>query len=366
MAILEHFIRWGWILELHHSIIPSVHRYRAMRILSNLLDTLIVLIVVFVTIIYRVVVVVIDLLNLLVKLLPQNNSSSSKSSSNPFDSSNNLDINYFNTYYKDKVVLVTGSTSGIGEALVQELASKCSCKAIILCGRNTEKLNQIIKELNERNSLTEYISWDVDISDYEHIEDKYRRLKASLGDKSIDILINNAGVSSRGGALDCSMESLQKVFNTNFFGTVAVTKVVVSDMIAAKRGGNVTVVTSVQGKIGLPYRTAYSSSKHALQGYFDGIRGELLPHKIYTTIISPGYVRTQLSMNAVNADGSNYGRTDENTAKGMDPSELAKEILISIANKQIDVIVADPMAKAAVFVKNLIPELLAKMTQNRK
>jgi dehydrogenase/reductase SDR family member 7B len=227
-------------------------------------------------------------------------------------------------------------------------------------------MQDIIDDCKSIQPNTRFIPWQLDLSNYQSIDENYNILKTLLTGSNIDVLINNAGVSSRGGALDCTMDSLQKVFSTNFFGTVSLTKLVVNDLINVGKGGFISVITSVQGKIGLPYRTSYSSSKHALQGYFDGLRGEVLPYNIYTTVISPGYVKTQLSMNAVNNDGSNYGKTDANTAKGMDPKELAVQVLVAIANKQIDVVVADPLSKAAVYVKNIIPELLARMVQNRK
>lgn len=130
-------------------------------------------------------------------------------------------------------------------------------------------------------------------------------------------------------------------------------------------GGSIGVVSSVQGKIGIPYRTSYAASKHALQGYFDGLRAELSQKHINITTISPGYVNTSLSLNALNADGTTYNKTDDTTANGMDPSELAMKILLNMADGVADILIADAKTRIGVLLKVLMPQLFASMMKKR-
>lgn len=117
--------------------------------------------------------------------------------------------------------------------------------------------------------------------------------------------------------------------------------------------------------LGIPYRTSYAASKHALQGYFDGLRAELSVQNITVTTVSPGYVNTSLSMNALNADGTKYNKTDATTASGMDPKELGQKILLSVMKGEADVLVADAKTCMGVLLKVLMPELFASMMKQR-
>ena len=125
------------------------------------------------------------------------------------------------------------------------------------------------------------------------------------------------------------------------------------------------VISSVQGKIGIPYRTSYAASKHALQGYFDGLRAEVADKKISVTTISPGYVNTSLSLNALNADGTKYNKTDDTTASGMDPAELAQRVLLSMAEGVCDVVIADTKTCIAIEMKVLMPQIFASIMAKR-
>jgi dehydrogenase/reductase SDR family member 7B len=150
----------------------------------------------------------------------------------------------------------------------------------------------------------------------------------------------------------------------NFLGPVALTQNIASSMIA-QGGGMIGVISSVQGKIGIPYRTSYAASKHALQGYFDGLRSELADKNITVTTVSPGYVNTSLSLNALNADGTKYNKTDETTASGMSPSELSEKILLNMANGVADIVVADAKTCIGILLKVLMPQLFASMMKKR-
>jgi dehydrogenase/reductase SDR family protein 7B len=130
-------------------------------------------------------------------------------------------------------------------------------------------------------------------------------------------------------------------------------------------GGAIGVISSVQGKLGIPWRTSYAASKHALQGYFDGLRAELASKSVSVTIVSPGYVRTSLSLNALNADGSLYNKMDDTTAGGMEATTVAEKILVSIARKETDIVLADAKTTAAVQMKATLPDVVAWIMTKR-
>ena len=135
--------------------------------------------------------------------------------------------------------------------------------------------------------------------------------------------------------------------------------------MVARRSGAIVVISSVQGKLSIPYRSSYTASKHALQGYFDSLRAEVSSSNITVTTISPGYVRTNLSLNALNGDGSRYGVMDDTTAKGMHPAALADEVCSAVAAGREDVLVADVSSSLAVALKNSFPELLSIVMRKR-
>jgi short-subunit dehydrogenase len=150
-------------------------------------------------------------------------------------------------------------------------------------------------------------------------------------------------------------------------------------MMEKNQKSHVAVISSVQGKIGIPLRTSYAgttrrqpsphvlfmnhiaASKHALQAYFDGLRAEVESQGVAITVVSPGYVRTSLSLNALRPDGSKHGEMDETTAKGMDPSQVAKDVLRAIVDGERDVVLADAKSKLAIQAKVQFPDLIANV-----
>ncbi|XP_051855490.1 dehydrogenase/reductase SDR family member 7B isoform X4 [Antechinus flavipes] len=172
----------------------------------------------------------------------------------------------------------------------------------------------------------------------------------------VDILINNAGISYRGTIMDTALEVDKKVMETNYFGPVALTKAILPSMIAKKQG-HIVVISSIQGKISIPFRSAYAASKHATQAFFDCLRAEMQQHEIDVTVICPGYIQTNLSLNALTADGSKYGVMDKNTASGRSPAEVAQTVLTAVGKKKKEVMVADMLPCLAVSLRTLSPRL---------
>jgi short-subunit dehydrogenase len=180
----------------------------------------------------------------------------------------------------------------------------------------------------------------------------------------IDILINNGGISQRSLAKDTALEVDQKLMAINYFGTVALTKAVLPSMLTHHLGHIVTI-TSLTGKFGTPYRSSYAASKHALHGFFDSLRAELVQASIKVTLVCPGFVRTNVSINALTGSGSKLGTMDEATDKGMDPDQLARKILRAIENEKEEVYFGGKEV-LGVYMKRFFPRYFSKMLQKAK
>lgn len=299
-------------------------------------------------------------------------------------------------YYSGKTVLITGASSGLGKEMALQL-SLLSIKApqpinIVLSARNVSLLELIATSCRELSPLSKIMVVPLDLSTLldegkGSSLDKYMSALTDILEKNklgagIDVLLNNAGVSSRGLALDTSSKVLRDVMNVNFFGPVALTRSLIprlqlnAELRQMKNktpssGGSrhvcaIGIVSSVQGRVGIPQRTSYASSKHALQGYFDSVRGELYQMGISVTVISPGYINTSLSQNAITANGVAYGKTDETTKNGMNASWAAKKTLHAVSTGIADYILADAKTGAAVQARAQFPTLLNAFTRNKK
>lgn len=172
----------------------------------------------------------------------------------------------------------------------------------------------------------------------------------------IDILVNNGGISVRSEAINTKVDIDIKIMVVNYFGAVALTKAVLPSMIERKQG-RIVCIGSVQGKFGIPQRSAYAASKHALQAFCDSLRAEMHENNIKVTLISPGYINTSLSLNALTGSGSSYGEMDPNTAEGADRFKMAKDILYSVLCDSKDVILAPLSPRLAYYIRFLCPPL---------
>lgn len=234
--------------------------------------------------------------------------------------------------FSGKVVWVTGASAGIGEALVKAFAKEDT--KIILTARREEELKRVQKEarLNDSNSLI----LPVDLYHIEDIKPAVEKIKQKFG--VIDIVVCNAGISQRSLVRDTSLEVDRKIMELNYFSNIAVAKAVLPGMISRKQGRFI-VISSVMGKMSVPLRSAYCASKHALHGFFDGLRTEEFKNNIKVTLICPGYVRTNVSINALTGSGAVNGKMEEGQAKGMTPERLAKRILTVVKRDREEVYV---------------------------
>ncbi|HMN89911.1 MAG TPA: SDR family oxidoreductase [Saprospiraceae bacterium] len=251
--------------------------------------------------------------------------------------------------FKDKVIWITGASSGIGEHLAYALAEQGA--KLILSSRNEKELNRVKHNCHTTNEI---LVLPLDVSDFESLPKKTAQAVAHFG--VIHILINNAGVSQRALAADTRFEVDQTIIHVNYLGQVALTKSVLPYMLA-QGFGHLVVISSVTGKLGLPYRSAYAASKHALHGYFDALRLELAEVPIPVTIICPGYVHTNVTINALQGDGSRYNRVAATNRQGMDPTLFARKVLRAIAARRREVLIGG-RELLAVYAKRFWPWFL--------
>lgn len=267
-------------------------------------------------------------------------------------------------YLRDAVVVVTGATSGLGRECAKVFYAAGA--KLVLCGRNREALEELTKELaaSQATKVQTHKPYMVtfDLTDSGSIVAATAEILRCFG--CVDVLINNAGVSYRGAIVDTTMEVDKKVMETNYFGPVALTKALLPSMIK-RRQGHIVAISSIQGKISIPFRSAYAASKHATQAFFDCLRAEMEQYEIKVTVISPSYIQTSLSLNAITADGSKYGVMDKTTAKGRSPVEVAQDVLAAVGRKKKDVILADLAPSLAVYLRTLAPGLFFSLMASR-
>ena len=258
-----------------------------------------------------------------------------------------------------KIIWLTGASSGIGAALAKELATH-HCR-LILSARSEEGLQKTREELRDIPDENIRVI-PLDLSKSSSFEAVFNAIKNDMG--PIDILINNAGVSQRSLAIETDFEVYRNLMEVNFFGTVLLTKTVLADMIA-RSSGQIVTITSIAGKLGTPWRTGYSAAKHALHGFYDSLRAEVHKHGIRVTLVAPGFVRTDVSMNALTGSGLPLGVMDEAQAKGMPPSKCAKIIVKAIRKEKNEVLIGGREVLAA-YVQRFFPGILARIIRNVK
>lgn len=228
--------------------------------------------------------------------------------------------------FDGKVVIVTGASSGIGEATAREFAKNGS--KVVLAARSEEKLARIVDEINSSTGTACYVKTDVTR------EEDCRRLIETAVSKygTVDILINNAGLSMRAVFDDVDLQVLRRLMNVNFWGTVYCTKYALPYLITNK--GSVVGVSSVAGFHGLPGRTGYSASKFAIHGFLETLRIENLKRGLHVMIIAPGFTSSEIRKHALTADGSEQGESPRNEEKLHSPEYVAKWILKGIKKKK--------------------------------
>ncbi|SHG07784.1 Short-chain dehydrogenase [Flavobacterium segetis] len=247
-----------------------------------------------------------------------------------------------------KVVWITGASSGIGEALAYELATK-NCK-LILSARNSDALETV----KSKCSNTEVIILPFDLADFDNAKNHAAKAIAAFG--KVDVLINNGGVSQRSLIIETDFEVDKKLIAVDYLGTVALTKALLPHFVENQSGAFV-VVTSLMGKFGSPYRSGYCGAKHALHGFFDVLRMEHQKDNIDVTLICPGFVQTNVALNALTANGTKQNQDDEATQNGVPVASFVKKMVRAIECKQFEAYIGG-MEILGAYLKRFFPKLL--------
>ncbi|MET0635298.1 MAG: SDR family oxidoreductase [Chitinophagaceae bacterium] len=249
-------------------------------------------------------------------------------------------------YFKDKVVVVTGGTDGIGKALVDDLLQAGA--KVATCGRDHDRLYRL---------QATYPSFPLHtmVADVSNENEARRFIETTIKNfGNIDILINNAGISMRALLKDASTEVIRRVMDINFFGAVYCTKYALESIIAKK--GTIVGVSSIAGYRGLPGRSAYSASKYALQGWLESIKVELMDSNVHVMWVCPGFTSSNIRSAALNKDAQSLGETNMDEGKMMSAEECSRHILKAV-NKKKRTLVLTSTGKETVFLNKFFPKL---------
>lgn len=261
-------------------------------------------------------------------------------------------MNHFN----DKVVWITGASSGIGKELAIQL-DKLGAK-IVLSARNEGALNEVNKNLTGNDHLV----LPLDLTN----PDSFEKLTSQVISRfeKIDFLFNSGGVSQRSEVHETSLDIDRKIMEVNYFGNIALTKAVLPYMRSQKQG-HIIVTSSIAGKFGFFLRSAYCASKHALHGFYESLLLEEAKNNILVTLVCPGKIKTPISVNAIKADGNKHGEMDDNQATGMSVEECVQQMLKATVAKKKEVLIGNKEIKA-VTLKRFFPALFWKVIKKQK
>ena len=260
--------------------------------------------------------------------------------------------------FKDKLCWISGASSGIGEALAIEL-SKQGAK-LVLSSSRPEKLERVANECLNHTDYCKMLAFD--LSQPAEVEKSAKEFLHLYGTPFL--LIHNGGISQRSMISETSMELHRKIMEIDFFSYVAITKIVLPKMIEAKEG-YIAATSSISGKFGFPMRSAYASAKHAIQGFFETLRIEMSEHNISVTVAYPGRVRTNISFNALKADGTPHGVLDPGQAGGISSEKCAKKYIKAISKKRAEVLIGGKEL-LMVHIKRFFPCLFFRIVKKIK
>ncbi|TGD79692.1 SDR family oxidoreductase [Hymenobacter wooponensis] len=256
---------------------------------------------------------------------------------------------------KDKVVLITGGTSGIGRATA--LAFGQAGAHVVVTGRDEARLQDTAQELARLNISHRTVRADVGVQ--EEAQRAVEETVAAFG--RLDVLINNAGISMRALFRDADLAVIERLMQTNFFGTVYTTKFALPHITKLK--GSVVGISSIAGYRGLPGRTGYSASKFAMHGFLEALRTELLPQGVHVLLACPGFTASNIRNTALAADGSQQGESPRDEQKMMSSEEVAGYLVDAVRHRRRDLVLTG-QGKLTVFLNKWLPGLTDKLVLN--
>lgn len=252
----------------------------------------------------------------------------------------------------EKTIWITGASSGIGEGLAYLLSQK-NCK-LILSSRNETALLRVKEACSNPENVAVL---PLDLGDFDAMATKTQAAISFFG--PIDLLINNAGISQRSLVAETDFSVFKRLVDINYLGTVALTKAVLPHFISQKKGHFATI-TSLMGKFGSPYRSGYCGAKHALHGFFDVLRMEHQKDGIDVSLICPGFVQTNVAINALTSDGSKQEKNDQATSRGLTVLAFGKKMIRAIERKKFEAYIGKKEV-IGIYLKRFFPKLLHRV-----
>lgn len=254
-----------------------------------------------------------------------------------------------------KTAWITGASSGIGEALTKAFVG-CG-GAAILSGRNVAGLERVAQESGAPDRC---LILPFDTLDYARLPEM---VEAAIAFRSsVDVLVNNAGISQRSLAIDTDFSVYKRIVDVDLLAPIALTQALLPHLLA-RGSGHLIMISSVAGKAGVPMRTAYCAAKHGLVGYADALRSEVAGQGVKVLVVAPGSVRTNVSRNALNADGSVRGVSDAAIDNGIDPTKVAEIIWSAVAEGKREIVIAEGMEANIPVLRAQDPEKLFDMVE---
>ncbi|HOC37550.1 MAG TPA: SDR family oxidoreductase [Tenuifilaceae bacterium] len=255
--------------------------------------------------------------------------------------------------FRNRIAWVTGASSGIGKEIALALAREQA--HLILSAKNPEELEVVASECRKYTPFCHEVPFD--LSDPEEVERIAKSVVNTYG--HIFLLINNGGISQRSLAVETPVEIDRKIMEVDYFSHVIITKTVIPGMIEAGVG-YIAATSSISGKFGFMYRSAYAAAKHAIQGFFETLRVELKPYNISVTIAYPGRIRTSISLHALDKEGNEYGKMDPGQSNGLAPQKCAKRYIRAVKRRKPEILIGKSEL-LMVHIKRLLPSLFYKM-----
>ena len=253
---------------------------------------------------------------------------------------------------KDKVIVITGASSGIGKGLAKEFSSR-GCR-LALAARRIDLLEELKNELGQSGILI----CKTDVSVENDCKKLIDETLSHFG--QIDVLINNAGISMRALFEDVDLNVLRKLMDVNFWGTVYCTKYALPHLLKTK--GSVVGVISVAGYVGLPGRTGYAASKFAIRGFLNTLRSENLKKGLNVLVVAPGFTASEVRKRALIADGSQQGETPREENKMMTAEKCARHIAKAVIKRKRQLVLTFWEGKVSIFLLKFFPSLLDRLT----
>ena len=256
--------------------------------------------------------------------------------------------------FTNQVIWITGASSGIGEALAY--AFSAAGARLLLSSRRTEELERVRKNC-ANPGLARVLP--LDLLDQASFAARVKEAVGAFG--QVDIMIHNGGISQRGTVAETDMSVHRQLMELDYFSYVALTQALLPHF-TERRSGHFVVVSSVMGKIGTPMRSAYAAAKHALHGFFDCLRAEVAPMNIKVTVLTPGYIQTNIAQHALTKDGTPMGKASQNIEKGLSAERAAKQILGAIGRGAFEAYIGKPSGeRVALLLNRLTPGVLMRL-----